>query len=70
MLQHNIFIGMAYFRSGIYNPITGWQLAVASYDQFREIVVICISSCFFVPLIFIHTYSVETLTGIKFIIWK
>jgi hypothetical protein len=28
---------MAYFRSGIYNPITGWQYSLqGTYNQFRE----------------------------------
>jgi hypothetical protein len=33
-LQHNIFIGMAYFRNGIYNPITGSVFQVVSLFDF------------------------------------
>jgi hypothetical protein len=39
-LQHDIFIGMAYFRSGIYNPITGWQYSLRVREMFPEILVI------------------------------
>jgi hypothetical protein len=38
-LQHNIFIGIAYFRSGIYNPIIGsvFQVVFCTVDFYTYI---------------------------------